>query len=607
MPALAGVSPRATVAVLLAGALAAASSSSLAASSTSWSRAGTLDSGLSTAGHALQSVIVSGADGASALVERAVRAVGGTNEKALPIINGVSVDVPADRLAQLSRATGVTAVTRNRVVQLSGNSWDDSTSNSSYAWTAGAAPAWSSSGSGAGVSVAVLDTGVSLVNDLSGRVMSGPDLSGENKNTVDSYGHGTVMAGIIAGNGADSQPSPRTGIAPAAKIISVKVAGADGSTDVSTVLAGMSWIGAFKDTYNIKVLSLSWGVPSTQNPTIDPLNYGVEKLWQLGVTVVVAAGNNGSNAGTILKPGDDPLVVTVGAFDDHGDLNNTNDSVPAWSSRGPTPTGLAKPDVLAPGRTLVATRAPGSTVESQNPKALIAPSYIKGSGTSEATAATAGVAALVLAAHPSWTPDQVKYALTSTASPLGGVPVGTQGAGRVSASAALSANVASAPVQTMNADASGSLQASRGTGAQASVMCNGASKVLNDETTAWCSNWTGSAWTGTAWTGSAWTGTAWTGSAWTGSAWTGTAWTGTAWTGTAWTGTAWTGSAWTGTAWTGTAWTGSAWTGTAWTSAIYDDPDTTFMSAFWGAHPKFNKHLSGETSEDAPGHGLERS
>ena len=602
MQALPRTAPRLPVALLLATALAASATTMSAAASTSWSRSATLDTGLTTVGSAVQSVIVSGAAGASDLVRKAVASVGGTHEKPLPIVNGVSVDVPANRLAELSNAPGVTAVTRNRAVQMQSNAWDDTTTSSSYAWTSGATQTWSAANGGSGVSVAVLDTGVSPVNDLSGRVMNGPDLSGEGKNTVDSYGHGTVMAGIIGGSGADSQPTPRTGVAPGATIISVKVAGANGATDVSTVLAGLSWIGAFKDTYNIRVLNLSWGVPSTQDPRIDPLNYAVERLWTSGVTVVVAAGNNGPNAGTILKPGDDPLVITVGAFDDKGDTVTTNDSIPTWSSQGPTAQGLAKPDLVAPGRTLIATRSPGSTVETQNPKSLIAPSYIKGSGTSEATAVTSGAAALLLAAHPTWTPDQVKYALTSTASPIPNTARSLQGAGRVQTNLANAANVAAAPAQAMNADASGTLAAARGTSNQVSVTCNGVTKVLNDETTSWCAPWLGTAWTGTAWTGTAWTGTAWTGTAWTGTAWTGTAWTSTQWSGTAWTGTAWT-----GTAWTGTAWTGTAWTGTAWTSAEYDVDDTTaFLSAFWGAHPRYDQHIPGETSENAPGHGRER-
>ncbi|MDP9182754.1 MAG: S8 family serine peptidase, partial [Actinomycetota bacterium] len=393
---------------------------------------------------------------------------------------------------------------------------------------------------------------------------------------------------------ADSQPSPRTGVAPATQIISVKVAGANGSTDVSTVLAGLSWVGAFKDTYNIRVLNLAWGVPSTQDPRIDPLNYAVERLWTLGVTVVAAAGNSGPTSGTILKPGDDPLVITAGAYDDKGDNVLTNDAIPGWSSQGPTSRGVSKPDLVASGRTLVATRAPGSTVETNNPKALVAPSYIKGSGTSEATAVVSGLAALLLAAHPGWTPDQVKYALTSTALPIPGTAISAQGAGRVQGSAALSASVASVPSATLQSNGSGSLTASRGTSANVYVTCNGTTKLLNDETTSWCAPWDSTAWTSTAWTSSAWTSTAWTSTAWTSSAWTSTAWTSTAWTSTAWTSTAWTSST-----WMSTAWTSSAWTSSAWTSAEYDTTD--FLSAFWGARPPWWIHLPGETSDTPPG------
>src|SRR5205814_1002362 len=107
--------------------------------------------------------------------------------------------------------------------------------------------------------------------------------------------------------------------------------------------------------------------------------------------VVVAAGNSGPQASTILKPGDDPVVVTAGAFDDKQNNDPSDDSIPSWASRGPTAAGLAKPDVVAPGRTLIATRSFGSYVEQNNPKALISPSYIKGSGTSEATAVTSGL------------------------------------------------------------------------------------------------------------------------------------------------------------------------------------------------------------------------
>jgi serine protease AprX len=332
--------------------------------------------------------------------------------------------------------------------------------------------------------------------------------------------------------------------------------------------------------------------------------------------VVVAAGNSGPAAATITKPGDDPLVLSVGAYDDKGDTSDGNDTVPDWTSRGPTAQGVDKPDVVAPGRTLVATRSYGSNVEQNNPKALVGASYIKGSGTSEATAVTAGLAALLLAAHPAWTPDQVKAAIKGTAVPVSGAPVGSQGAGRINLAAALQATPTSV-IQVSSAQGLGSIEASRG-GLHVDTDCgnDGATDTIIGEIDGRCEAWSGSAWTGSAWTGSAWTGSAWTGSAWTGSAWTGSAWTnatwtgsawtggtwtgsawtGSAWTGSAWTGSAWTGSGWTGSAWTGSAWTGSAWTGSAWTGASYDDA-TEFMTAFWGDHPKKGKRVRGEKND----------
>jgi serine protease AprX len=581
--------------------VAALAGSSLVASSSAAPRSAprvpSLDAGLPTTG-GLQHVVVSGAVGAAELVRSAVAAVGGTSDRSLPIVDGVSATVPADRLLELTRQPGVTAVTADRKAKLYASSWDDTLSASSYVWTSQAGQVVQSGKKGAGIGVAVLDTGVSAVNDLAGRIVAGPDLSGEQRNAVDSYGHGTVMAGIIAGNGADGGSTPRTGIAPAAHIVSVKVAGANGVADVSTVLAAMSWVGAFKDTYGIRVMNLSWGVPSTQAPSVDPLNYAVQRLWTSGVTVLVAAGNSGPSTGTIMKPGDDPMVITVGAYDDRSDLNVDNDVVPAWSSQGPTAQGVAKPDLVAPGRSLVATRSPGSTVERENPKALVSPSYIKGSGSSEATAVTAGAAALMLSNNPALTPDQVKAALVSTARPIANVSRNAQGAGRLQLTPALAKDVSAVLSAVSTATGAGTLQGSRGRSPLVTVTCDLLPKVLNDESTSWCLPWDGNAWTGNAWTGNAWTGNAWTGNAWTGNAWTGNAWTGATWSGNAWTGNAWTGNAWTGNAWTGMAWAGNAWTGNAWTSAEYEFDE--FLSAFWGDKTHWWKKLPGEESELSP-------
>src|SRR5947207_2338997 len=150
---------------------------------------------------------------------------------------------------------------------------------------------------------------------------------------------------------------------PRAKIVSIKMAGASGSSDVSTIIAAIQWVVANRSTYGIRVLNLSLGTDSTQSYTIDPLDFAVEKAWQTGIVVNVAASNRGPAAGTVSKPADDPFVITVGAIDDNG-TNGTNDDIlPNFTGRGPTAAdGLAKPDLVAPGAQLVSLAAPGAPI-----------------------------------------------------------------------------------------------------------------------------------------------------------------------------------------------------------------------------------------------------
>ena len=479
---------------------------------------GHLDPGLTTVGDDAQRVLVTGTAAA-----KAVRAVGGRVGAALPLVDGVAATVPAARLRTLAATPGVVAVTKERQVRFSAAA-DVVKGESSFASPASLGAAWSAGNRGQGVGIAVIDTGVSAVDGLAGRLVHGPDLSGEGS-TIDTHGHGTVMAGVAAGAAAGG--GTHSGVAPEATVVAVKVAGRNGAVDVSTMLQAMHWVSAYADQYGIRVLNLSWGTDSTQDPAVDPLNHAVQRLWQQGIVVVVAAGNSGPHAGTITKPADDPMVLTVGAYDDKGDTSDRNDTVPAWSSRGPTAAGLAKPDLVAPGRTLVSLRSPGSQIEAANPKGLVGAGHIKGSGTSQAAAVVSGLSALVLAQHPTWTPDQVKRALTSTAVPLGSGARTDQGAGRARLAAALTAAPGPASWQTPTATGLGSLEGSRGSG-HVEVVCPDATEatVVAGELDAACEAWDGSKWTGSKWTGSKWTGSKWTGSKWTGSKWTGRKWTG---------------------------------------------------------------------------------
>jgi serine protease AprX len=315
---------------------------------------------------------------------------------------------------------------------------------------------------GAGVTVAVLDTGVTRHPDLGGRVIARADLTPDG-NGFDRYGHGTHMAGVIAGDGSASG-GRWSGAAPGASVLSVKVAGFNGATDVSAVLAGLEWIAAHHERYGIRVLNLSYGTDSSQTYLEDPLNHAVERLWEAGVLVVVGAGNRGDGGSKIEKPGDDPYVLTVGAADTHNTAALGDDEVAPFSSVGPTSDGVAKPDLVAPGVCIVSHRAPASAVDVLRPVARLEDHYFKGSGTSQAAAVVSGVAARLFDADPSLTPDEAKAALVGTASPaLAGRP--GAGAGLVNAAAAVAAveaGVGAAPANHPRSSGLGSLDSSRG-------------------------------------------------------------------------------------------------------------------------------------------------
>src|SRR5919198_824152 len=208
---------------------------------------------------AMERVIVRETAASSDQAERLVRDLGGRVTHELPIISSFSAALPAGRVTDLARSGAVIRVWADGRVRMSTDTSllnSGTPPNKNWEDALGLPSVWSQGYLGWGVTVAVLDTGVSEVADLGTRVKARADLTGE-QDGMDHFGHGTHMAGIIAGDGT-SAGDPWSGVAPKAKIVSVKVAGADGSTDVSVVIAGLQWVASHKDQYNIQVLNLSF-------------------------------------------------------------------------------------------------------------------------------------------------------------------------------------------------------------------------------------------------------------------------------------------------------------------------------------------------------------
>ena len=480
----------------------------------------------------------------------------------LPVIGGFAAAVTDEQRSALV-ALGL-RVSDNAPVHVTDADWGAGSHDASavYPQVDGATSAWAGGLDGSGVTVAVVDTGISSTGDLAGKVVDGYDFSGEGDYRADSFGHGTFVAGLIAGTGAASGGAVK-GVAPGVNLVSLKVAGADGSSDVIRVIAAIQWAVNHAVADRIRVLNLSLGTDSTQNWRIDPLDAAVEGAWREGLVVTVAAGNQGS-AG-ITKPGDDPYVITVGSTDDATTPGKDDDVIAPFSSTGPTAAGVAKPDLVAPGAHVVSTRALGSTVDQTFPASRIDPVYLRGSGTSFSAPQVAGAAALLLQQRPKLTNNQVKGQLTSTASALPDVARSAQGAGAVDIAAALAAPTATA--------ANGGLARSDGSGspAESQGSLRYAARPSGSENSVWnAAPWNSTGWTSTGWTNAAWNSTGWTSTGWTSTGWTSTGWTSTGWTNDAWASTGWTSTGWTSTGWTSTGWTGAGWAAASFWSAAWD-------------------------------------
>ena len=518
---------------------------------------GTAMAGVPPASASVSETVIVTADGLLSPV-LAVLGVGGTILTQYHLIDGVSALIPKVAEPLLAALPGIT-VTPD--VSVSIGSTTDPTGphapSDAFLPETGATQLASAADTGQGVSVAVLDTGIDNLPDFSGRLVGGVDLTGANNPYQDSYGHGTFVAGLIAGNGASSN-GQYSGEAPGASLVSIKVAGAGGTTHLDTLISGLQWAVDHQSRYGIKVLNISLGIRPTESTVINPLDQAVEAVWNSGIAVVTSAGNSGPFNGTILSPGDDPLVITAGALDDMATPSAADDEMTDFSSVGPTsPDGWVKPDLVTSGRSVVSLAAPGSTVYNNYPSARIGSANFVGSGTSFSAAITSGAAALVLADDPGLTPNQIKARLLGNASrgPVGNPFV--DGHGALNAYAAATSG-------PMNFSQSAANLIATSVGATVSLSPTGPVDTWNT------SLWSGMSWNQPPSAGGGWNGWAWNGGDWNAWAWTAKEWNEDAWAGAAWNGADWTGNAWNDAGWTGSAWDGSAWTSKEWNDSAWN-------------------------------------
>jgi serine protease AprX len=390
--------------------------------------------------------------------QQMVQSLGGTvTTPALPVINGFGAVLEDDAAEELALSPVVKAVTLNAPTDsgteettTSGNmrcpatnattrrnfygpasDWDVSPLNSllrlrqPLLYSIRATDAWQRAATGNGVGVAVIDSGISgdlpdFVTGGRSRVIASAVTNPCATDANDHFGHGTHVAGLIAGNSLNS-PVKRNlagrymGVAPRANLISVKVADDDGETTVLDVIYGIQFAVDNKDRFGIRVVNLSLSSTIPESYLTDPLDAAAESAWFSGLVVVAAAGNDGVASDAVsYAPGNDPYVISVGGVDDRGTRSRDDDVLAPWSSRGVTQDGFQKPDVLAPGLRLVSTLAIGSDFEKLCRKCIIGRAYFRLSGTSMSAAVVSGAVALMLEKRPGLTPNQVKGAMLAT-------------------------------------------------------------------------------------------------------------------------------------------------------------------------------------------------
>jgi serine protease AprX len=368
--------------------------------------------------------------------------------------------------------------------------------------------------------IAIVDSGIDADRaDFGGRVIEQKTLSSREGNLPgDGNGHGTAVASMAAG-----EAEGYVGAAPKAKLVAVEVLDDEGVANVSDVIAAADWVYEHHERLNIRVANFSLHGTTLASLVSDPLDKAVERLWLSGIVVVAAAGNyavDGEESAVPFAPGNDPFVLTVGATDTGGSYTTRDDVAAPWSAWGYTRDGFAKPELSAPGRYIAAAVSANTKLSLDRPERIVEPGYMQLSGTSLAAPVVAGSAANLLAAHPGWSPDQVKGALMLSAEPLPRAPLRSVGVGALNVAKAAGVVDPPNPNLALNdflvTDPAG-----------------GPTQLFDAD------SWTTAVETDAAWGSAAWGSAAWGSAAWGSAAWGSAAWGSAAWGSAAWGSAAW--------------------------------------------------------------------
>ena len=470
----------------------------------------------------------------------------------------------------------------------------------------GARDAWACGWDGRGVDVALVDTGVTPVPGT-GTVVNGPDLSFDAQTGgvphLDMYGHGTHLASII--NGRDpgvsisggcrlrktkflpTKPTPvatgYAGVAPGARVVNVKVGAADGSVDPTQIVAAIDWVVQHRatDGLNIRVLALAYGAPSRNDAEHDALSHAVEVARRNGIVVVASAGNDGTTLTDLAFPARNPNVIAVGSAQSNGSPSHTMWSVADFSDRGTLERGV---DLLALGQGVEGLRVPGSVVDELS-GITDGRRFVRGTGTSQAAAVTAGLAAVLVQRYPQASSDQIKGMLKRSSTLIAfKTNPWAQGAGAIvterfivskpapEVPPVLPATFGDAPIGNDRVDDTVLLDGIplvgeidvQGNPWPAAKWADAATNLTSWQAGQWMGHqYAGDKMTSTGWSVAAWP-TSWSGVPLAGTAETAGTWDGVRWNGLRWNGLRWSGVRWNGVDWDGVRWNGVRWNGSDW-------------------------------------------